>query len=281
MKHVVRLLVVLIIACGIGFAIFKIVQNNTPFSLNSYILSQQETFNKTDSGIESLSSKFNHASSSFETFSRYNEIYKSLKSDLSFCENLLNSTSISKNEANEIKENFENVKTNMNNFVDAMNSLKSYLDLPLEEQSSTEIDGREKLVNEKFNAVIIAQINLESLLLKLTNTKVYADNCFDAGFNLIDCKKILIKSYLKTGNKFDLFASVNLKINEFFENNQKLNEKLEQFIILFKQYTEKNWQDRFDEYFEFNEVIKDSTISVSNFNYMLNYLNLEAYYEKV
>lgn len=281
MKHVVRLLVVLIIACGIGFAIFKIVENNTPFSLNSYVLSQQDIVSKTDSGIESLNSKFNHESSSFEIFSRNNEIYKSLKSDLNFCENLLNSTSISKNEANEIKENFENIKTNMNNLIDVMNSLSSYLDLPESERSATEIDGREKLVNEKFNAVIVAQINLDNLLLKLTNTKVYADNCFDAGFNLIDCKKILIKSYLKTGNKFDLFESVNLKINKFFENEQKLDEKLEQFIILFNKYSEKDWQDRFDEYFEFNEIVKESNVSIEEFNYMLNYLNLEAYYEKV
>lgn len=281
MKHVVRLLVVLVIVCGIGFAIFKIVENNTPFSLNSYVVSQQETINKTDSGIENLSSKFNPEGLNIDTFSKYNEIYKSLKSDLSFCENLLNSTSISKNEANEIKESFENFKTNMNSFVEAMNTLNSYLDENDKDKSQTEIDGREKLVNEKFNAVIVSQLNLQTLLLNLTNTKVYEDNCFDVDFNLIECKRILIKSYLKTGNKFVLFSNVNLKINEFFENNQKLNEKLGQFVILFKKYAKEDWQNRFDKYFEINEVVEETKISSENFNYMLDYLNLEAYYEKV
>lgn len=281
MKHIVRLLVVLVIACGVGFLIFKVANNNAPFVLSEFAIKENASNNQFNENLDLLKEKFSTVSENYTKFCQFNEIYKSFDDTLNYYENILNSVSLSKNEIEDIKKGFKSVHERLNTLDVAVNSLISYLNT--EEANSSETNGREIKVNEEYKNVLKECLNLNLALENLIVSKVYNNKCLDPTMNLYVCKNLLVKCHFNSDFKnFGFLSSVQNKISDFVLNGENASDNLIKFVVLFGEFDKIDWQNRFIEYFQNNEVVEsENKISVTDFNNLLDCLNKEAYYEKV
>lgn len=283
MKHVVRLLVVLIIVCGIGFGIFALVNKNAPFVVETFVINQNKSNQEAENNIDVVKQKMSSTSLNYDKYSQNYEIYKSIKNGLVYAENLLSSTSLNAQEANIIKNGFKDFGESLKDLNAALVSLKAYLDLPSSEQNDTELAGRENKANEKFNIVISKFLKLNDDMLEIGENKIYAGKSYDSEFNLVRMKNILTNASLSSSMKnADLVISLNAKIELLNQNKDKIDNEMVKFVVLYNKYTKAEWQTCFNEYFESDEYIGgENKVSFSDFNLLLSYINKEAYYEKV
>lgn len=283
MKHVVRLLVVLIIVCGIGFGIFALVNKNAPFVVETFVINQNKSNQEAENNIDVVKQKMSSTSLNYDKYSQNYEIYKSIKNGLVYAENLLSSTSLNAQEANIIKNGFKDFGESLKDLNAALVSLKAYLDLPSSEQNDTELAGRENKANEKFNIVISQFLKLNDDMLEIGENKIYAGKSYDPEFNLVRMKNILTNASLNSSMKnADLVISMNAKIELLNQNKDKIDNEMVKFVVLYNKYTKAEWQTCFNEYFESDEYIGgENKVSFSDFNLLLSYINKEAYYEKV
>lgn len=283
MKHVVRLLVVLIIVCGIGFGIFALVNKNAPFVVETFVINQNKSNQEAENNIDVVKQKMSSTSLNYDKYSQNYEIYKSIKNGLVYAENLLSSTSLNAQEANIIKNGFKDFGESLKDLNAALVSLKAYLDLPSSEQNDTELAGRENKANEKFNIVISKFLKLNDHMLEIGENKIYAGKSYDSEFNLVRMKNILTNASLSSSMKnADLVISMNAKIELLNQNKDKIDNEMVKFVVLYNKYTKAEWQTCFNEYFESDEYIGgENKVSFSDFNLLLSYINKEAYYEKV
>ncbi len=281
MKHIVRLLVVLVIACGVGFLIFKVANNNAPFVLSEFAIKENASNKQFNENLDLLKEKFSTTSENYTKFCQFNEIYKSFDDTLNYYENILNSVSLSKNEIEDIKKGFKSVHERLNTLDVAVNSLISYLNT--EEANSSKTNGREIKVNEEYKNVLKECLNLNLALENLIVSKVYNNKCLDPTMNLYVCKNLLVKCHFNSDLKnFGFLSSVQNKISDFVLNGENASDNLIKFVVLFDEFDKIDWQNRFIEYFQNNEVVEsENKISVTDFNNLLDCLNKEAYYEKV
>ena len=283
MKHVVRLLVVLIIVCGIGFGIFALVNKNAPFVVETFVINQNKSNQEAENNIDVVKQKMSSTSLNYDKYSQNYEIYKSIKNGLVYAENLLSSTSLNAQEANIIKNGFKDFGESLKDLNAALVSLKAYLDLPSSEQNDTELAGRENKANEKFNIVISEFLKLNDDMFEIGENKIYAGKSYDPEFNLVRMKNILTNASLSSSMKnADLVISMNAKIELLNQNKDKIDNEMVKFVVLYNKYTKAEWQTCFNEYFESDEYIGgENKVSFSDFNLLLSYINKEAYYEKV
>ncbi len=283
MKHVVRLLVVLIIVCGIGFGIFALVNKNAPFVVETFVINQNKSNQEAENNIDVVKQKMSSTSLNYDKYSQNYEIYKSIKNGLVYAENLLSSTTLNAQEANIIKNGFKEFGESLKDLDNALASLKAYLDLPSSERNDTELTGRENKANEKFNIVISKFLKLNDDMLEISENKIYAGKSYDPEFNLVRMKNILTNASLSSSMKnADLVISMNAKIELLNQNKDKIDNEMVKFVVLYNKYTKAEWQTCFNEYFESDEYIGgENKVSFSDFNLLLSYINKEAYYEKV
>ena len=281
MKHIVRLLVVLVIACGVGFLIFKVANNNAPFVLSEFAIKENASNKQFNENLDLLKEKFSTTSENYTKFCQFNEIYKSFDDTLNYYENILNGVSLSKNEIEDIKKGFNSVHERLNTLDVAVNSLISYLNT--EEANPSQTNGREIKVNEEYKNVLKECLNLNLALENLIVSKVYNNKCLDPTMNLYVCKNLLVKCHFNSDFKnFGFLSSVQNKISDFVLNGENASDNLVKFVVLFGEFDKIDWQNRFIEYFQNNEVVEsENKISVTDFNNLLDCLNKEAYYEKV
>lgn len=284
MKHIVRLLVVLVIACGIGLGIYFVARDNAPFVLSEYLIEENNLKKQHNENLFSLKENLDSTSENYSAFCQYEEIYKGLEISAKTYETILNSVSLDKNEVNKIKNNFNAFNEKLKTLDNSVTLMKNYLDPEKTENPATsEERSRERKVNLDFKSVIEQFLVVNDYFEDLTLKKVYNNKCFDNLINLHIAKNLIAKNCVNSNNKnYGLLLGVQNKIQAFCDKNQNASKDTVKFSILFAGYNKNSWNGKFKEYFDNDEVIaSENEVKVADFNKLLDYLNMGVYYEKV
>lgn len=264
-QHILRLLIVLILAVGIGAIIYFAIQNNTPFVITDYINTESKKDVQVETNFNNLSS-LNDASFSENVF-----IYNVFEDSINYCVNLLTNAKFEKSEASQLKSAYKSYHEDMITLNNSMEILKDYLEDA--EQNATELAGRKEKVNSDLVKVLKEKSNIVQLLNKLTTEKIYGGASFDTRFVLNNTIDIMSDCYLNFNTNYTLLNSVNIKYNDFVSSKKVANDDMVKFVIKFNEMTENVVKQDFEQYFN-NETESD------NLRTLLSFLNSEAYYEK-
>ena len=280
MKKIVKLLIVLIVLCGLGFVIYKVVDKPETLNMNEYVSSQNEKINKTNGDLTNIKAKFNTTGENYSKVSLESNLFEEINSATSFYFDLLGDIELDKNDIKKIKSISTKFESALSELDEAITSLDNYL--KLENKNDSEIFEREKKICEKLEILNNLSFELNENFGNICESKIFAGKSFDLGFKLVECKTMMIKSCKNAGgNNFAFLTAVENKISDFFANNQNANNEMIKFVILFNNFEKSDWQHCFDAYFESGNVASYNKISQTDFNNLLNCLNKESYYEKV
>lgn len=280
MKKIVKLLAILIVLCGVVFAIVKIVDKPENLNFGAFVNSQNETVDATANKLTNIKTKFNLSGENYATITFESDIFEEINVATNVYFNLLGNSKFDNNQIKSIKKAYENLKNSCEDLVISIDSLDSYL--TKEDVDAGEIDGREKKVCEKLKVCVENNLALNLIFENLTENKTFGGKSFDLTFKLIECKTMMIKSCRKAGgNNFAFISEVNDKILKLIENNQNANNEMIKFVVLFNNFDKNDWQGCFDEYFSSGSVVSCGKVAKVDFENLLSCLNKESYYEEV
>lgn len=265
-QHILRLLIVLVIAVGIGIVVYFAVRDNTPFLVSNYIQTNIQEDKELKDNLNELSSKVN---------AKYNEdvaIYGIGENNSKYYASALINVVLTKEEANVVRAVYKEYRNDVKQLITSTNSLISYLNET--NPNSLELEGRKDKVNTDFNEVNKSLYKVNVFLESLVNSKIYAGENFNVNFTLKSTLNILINAYNKTRNNFSLIDSVNTKIVALETNNSNSSSEAVKFVVKFNQMGRQEIENTFVSYFT-NGVASD------DLNILLNFLNSEVYYEEV
>lgn len=263
-QHLLRLLIVLILAVGVGFTIYFLVKDNSKFYVNDYSYQFFTEKNELNKKIEDLTPYGN------DTFLVNKKIYDSLKESLDYLNSRLINTTLTKNEREIVKESFRNLNNEYKNLDKSLISLESYLNET--NKSETELSGRKERASADLNKVnkqlYILNNNVENLVL----SKIYNDNYLDASFAINSAKNKMINCYFSTLKQKNFVLDTIQKFTELKNNNFKASSSAFIFARNYNQAKE-NIDSLFLNYYE----TENADVNFSN---LLNFLKSEGYYEK-
>lgn len=265
-QHILRLLIVLLLVVGIGFIIYFVVRDNTPFVPTSYISNNIQQDEKLKENLTTLSSSVN------SKFTEDVVIYNIYNETSEYYASLLVNITLNKVEASQLKNIYSDYRKKVNTLVASTNSLINYIGL--ENANENELLGRKEKVNLDFNALNKSYYNVVTSLENLVNSKIYAGKNYSVLGVLKSSLTILTNSYNLTRNNFTLIDNVNNKINAFELNNLRASESAVIYSIKFNELNRQTLIESFNAYFETSALTDDVTI-------LLNFLNSEVYYEEV
>lgn len=265
-QHILRLLIVLILAVGIGFVIYFLKRDNTPFVPTTFIASYINEDEDLKDNLSALSSKAN---------SKFEEdvvIYNIYEDTLEYYSSLLVNINFNKKEASTVKNLYKEYRNKVDDLIFSTNSLLEYLDL--ENQNATELSGRKEKVNTDFNALNKSYYKVVTFFENAVNDRVYNGKNYNTLGVLKSNLIILTNSYNENRNNFSFLSDVNAKINDFVENNCNSSDSAIRYVIKFNQIDRQTLLNSFNTYFV-NGTTND------DLNILLNFLNSEVYYEEV
>ena len=262
-QHILRLLIVLILAVGIGFVIFYLVKDNSVFNVSSFA---KEEFNKNSNSYSLVEELRDEAVIITNNKTIYDSLYESFNYYAKFLVN-----NVSKDERDSIKTSFQTFNEKYAELNFSLNSLKNYLQE--QNRNETELNGRKEQVGEDFKNL---NLSLYSIALKLENlvkVKVFNNTYLDATFALTSSKNLLLKTYLdiNNGSKYSFVKSVADKVTALKEHNYFASEDSIKFAIKYNSIHN-------DVSTLFHDYI-DNDVTNSDLNDLLIKLNKEAYYE--
>lgn len=264
-QHILRLLIVLILAVGIGFVIYYLVKDNSTFSVSDYA---KEEFNKnseTYNLIETLRDDVN------ATFINNKTIYDSYLESFNYFTGFL-TDNVTKNERDSIKVSFKDFNEKFASLKVSLKSLQNYLN----EQNANqqELDGRKNKVCDNFNELNLSFYSLNLKLENIIKTKVFNNSYLDGTFALTSSKNLLLKTYLQlnANSKYSFVKSVADKVTALKNNGYRINEDAVKFSIKYNSV----YSNVASLYYNY----LDSDVTTADLNELLERLNKEAYYEE-
>lgn len=265
-QHILRLLIVLVLAVGIGLIIYFAVRDNTPFVPTTYITNNIEANEDLNENLTTLNSKVN------AKFGEDVVIYNIYNDTSCYYASLLVNKTLSKSEASDLKKLYNDYRNKVDDLMFSTNSLINYLGL--QDQNAEELEGRKNKVNTDFNALNKSYYNIVVKLENLVTSKIYSGKNYNVVGSLKSVLTMLTNGYNNTRNNFSLVSDVNTKINSLIQNNSNASKDAVKFVIKFNSLDKQTLTNDFKNYFE------TSTVN-DNLNILITFLNSEVYYEEI
>ncbi len=269
-QHIIRLVVVLILAAIIGFAVYKIVDKNTPFKMNAYFVEQNEKIALTESNLTKVKDKVN------EEFQTNLKIFVGYKTDLSEYVKFLNAYEISKEDGQKIKIKFATLVEKTTVVNSTVEELENYLGLS--DANADTLNGIKGKLNDKLSTCLDEFYSLNNFVATFVESKIFAGKSYDTTFVLLNVRDIIFETYknleTKTTDNRTFVNKVNTKIDKYLQNGENPTTNILKLAVEIGKFDETELIENFKLYFE-------SGATVGDFELVIKYLSSEVYYEKV
>lgn len=262
-QHILRLIIVIVVALGVGLTVYFVTRDNTTFNVDVFVREEinknEDTYNK----IISLSDKVNN------DFLNNKTIYDSLNESVKYYSNFLTNINLNQRDRNNIRKQYENFDKCYSELKTSLNSLESYLNET--NQNETELNGRKEKVVLDFENLNKSFVSVNIVVEKIVFNKVFDKKYLDATFAITSGKNLLIKCYINNKTKYATVSGVIKKVSDLKANNYNVTEDAVKFAISYNE-DYKGAEDIFTKYL-LDQNIDD--------NFLINFLTSGDFYEKI
>lgn len=262
-QHILRLIIVIVIALGVGLTVYFVTRDNTTFNADVFVREEinknEDTYNK----IISLNDKVNN------DFLNNKTIYDSLNESVKYYSNFITNINLNQKDRNNIRKQYENFDKCFSELKISLNSLESYLKET--NQNETELNGRKEKVVLDFENLNKSFVSVNTEVEKIVLNKVFDKKYLDATFAITSGKNLLIKCYLNNKTKYATVSGVIEKVSNLKENNYNVTDDAVKFAINYN----KNYKEAEG---IFTNYLLDKNIED---DFLINFLTSGDFYEKI